>query len=323
MSPRNPCRRGFTLIELLVVIAIIAILIALLLPAVQQAREAARRTECKNKLKQLVLAAHNFHDVHRKFPWTYYDDRYATDSYGWSWIANMLPYIEQKALYDQIQLGRGTRPLHMNQSVGGRRLRQNVITALRCPSDISAELGTSIANGFSANGGSALTSYKGVTGSNWDHNPNRVLNPGNSRDGLNRGNGIFDRFMDFRNRNTAFTQRTDSRNNTTAIRDVTDGTSNTFMIGESSNDWATHTGFWGHFNHSVGTCAIPPNFKQANGTRYGRGSWQQNYSFHSFHPGGVQFAMADGAVVFVNDNINIAVYRGLATKQGSEPVQMP
>jgi prepilin-type N-terminal cleavage/methylation domain-containing protein len=324
MSGRQRCR-GFTLIELLVVIAIIAILIALLLPAVQQAREAARRTECKNKLKQLVLAAHNFHDVNKKFPFTYYDGDFSGNSRGWSWIANMLPYIEQQALYDQIGLGGSSTgaPLQMNATpTGGTQLQQVVLTAVRCPSDVAPEIATGVAN---ISGNVAVTSYKGVTGSNWAWGGLNISNPGGQNHGLDRGNGIFDRFMDQRNNNNTFftTDPTAAQENFTAIKDVTDGTSNTLMIGESSNAWATHTGFWGFFNHSVSTCAHPPNFKQANGTMWGRGDWGNNYTFHSYHPGGVQFALGDGAVVFVNDNITIAIYRGLATKQGSEVVSLP
>src|SRR5690606_11059380 len=101
--------QGFTLIELLVVIAIIAVLVALLLPAVQQAREAARRTQCRNHLKQLVLALHNYHDVHSAFPPGYIDafdsngDIRQFDDFGcgWSWAANLLPQLEQAPLFEQ------------------------------------------------------------------------------------------------------------------------------------------------------------------------------------------------------------------------------
>ena len=90
-------RRGFTLIELLVVIAIIAILVALLLPAVQQAREAARRASCKNNLKQIGIALHNYHDVHRSFP---FGGRSPTRNAGTSWRFGLLPFLEQNAIFD-------------------------------------------------------------------------------------------------------------------------------------------------------------------------------------------------------------------------------
>ncbi len=98
-------KRGFTLVELLVVIAIIGILIALLLPAIQAAREAARRATCINKLKQIGLATHNFHDSYKKFPSTQYSSSISTNSgYGYSWLTYLLPYLEEQNLYDQLEI---------------------------------------------------------------------------------------------------------------------------------------------------------------------------------------------------------------------------
>ncbi|MCB1129315.1 MAG: DUF1559 domain-containing protein, partial [Verrucomicrobiae bacterium] len=122
-------RRGFTLIELLVVIAIIAILIALLLPAVQQAREAARRTECKNKLKQLGLALHNYHDTFRAFPAAFY--RGTTTSPGWGWGTMILPYIDQAPLYNQWVM---TVSYDNGQNQTARRTK---LAAYKCPSDLA------------------------------------------------------------------------------------------------------------------------------------------------------------------------------------------
>ena len=193
-------RSGFTLIELLVVIAIIAILIALLLPAVQQAREAARRSTCKNNLKQLGLAIHNFHDVFGEFPYCVDDGNYSPSSRGWSWIAMVLPQIDQAPLYKQIRLppkfGGTPIPRTFNDVVNGIRVRQNLIPALGCPSDpASGQLSTVVANSFGNNGGSAVTSYKGVSGCNWQWGGITIKNPGNNSNGLDHGNGIFDRYI--------------------------------------------------------------------------------------------------------------------------------
>ena len=122
-------RRGFTLIELLVVIAIIAILIALLLPAVQQAREAARRTQCKNNLKQLGLALHNYHDVHRCFP---FGHEGTTKSF--SAFSMLLPYLEQANVYNQIDFN---VPISHANNAGPLLIE---LPALRCPSDMANAL---------------------------------------------------------------------------------------------------------------------------------------------------------------------------------------
>ncbi|WP_166831952.1 DUF1559 domain-containing protein [Thalassoroseus pseudoceratinae] len=311
--PQRHRRSGFTLIELLVVIAIIAILIALLLPAVQQAREAARRTECKNKLKQLALACHNFHDVHDKFPYSIHDGQYNTSSRGWSWITQALPYLEQDNLHQEIKPGQGNTTMQMSATLNGQSVRYTILTAVRCPSDTADEISNSIANV----GNGAPTSYKGVSGSNWAWGDFNISQPGGSNHGLNRGNGMFDRRMEEHNGTI------NGDTNYTKFRDIVDGTSNTFMIGESSNELSSHTGFWGHFNHTTATCAIPPNYKQSNGDPWTRGDWPRNYSFHSFHPGIVQFAMADGTVFGISENIDIDVYRALATIKGKEVAAIP
>ncbi len=131
-------RRAFTLIELLVVIAIIAILVALLLPAVQQAREAARRSSCKNNLKQLGLAIHNYHDTYRTMPPGVVDD--FTDSI-WGWGALILPFVEQGPVYDALRVG--NIPLGVRMTPGNAldqlSVLQTPISTYRCPSDVGPE----------------------------------------------------------------------------------------------------------------------------------------------------------------------------------------
>lgn len=132
-------RSAFTLIELLVVIAIIAILIALLLPAVQQAREAARRTHCKSNLKQLGIALHNYHESHRTFPPGYVS---GSSPYAYGWGTMLLPYIEQKSLYDSLNFGSVTA------------MPQNALVMYQCPSD----------NELGGKATSSLTTAGGLTG---------------------------------------------------------------------------------------------------------------------------------------------------------------
>ncbi|MCA9202318.1 MAG: DUF1559 domain-containing protein, partial [Planctomycetales bacterium] len=293
------------------------------------AREAARRSSCSNNLKQLALACHNYHDTYKKFPPTTYDGQYNVNSRGFSWITKVLPFIEQQPLYDQIGVqlggnvsgtaGGGTSgmALRMDDLINGTRVRQMRLEPLRCPSDVTSELATVVANSFGASGGSATTSYKGVNGSNWGWGGLNISHNG-TNNGLDQGSGMFDRYMIHAGMNTW-----DANCKVINFAAVTDGTANTFMIGESSNRISEHTGCWLHFNHTSGSCAIPLNFKQPSGQFWPANDWGRNYSFHSFHPGGAQFALADASVRFVADTIDINIYRGLATIQQGEAVQVP
>lgn len=311
--------KGFTLVELLVVIAIIGILVGLLLPAVQAAREAARRMECSNNLKQLSLACHNYHDTYKKLPPTSCDGAYSVNSRGYSWITKVLPFIEQQGIYDGIGIQKGMSALRMNDTFNGKRIREIVLTSVRCPSDTAPELVTGnndvMHNGFGANSGSAPTSYKGVCGYNWGWGGVNINQPGGSNHGLERGNGAFDRRMITIN-------GTNGADNTTAFRSITDGTANTLLVGESSNNFCNHTGSWLHFNGTTGTCVFPVNYKQSNGNPWPKKDWTRTYSFHSYHPGGAQFGIADGSVRFVAETMDLKNYRALATIAGGEPVQL-
>jgi prepilin-type N-terminal cleavage/methylation domain-containing protein/prepilin-type processing-associated H-X9-DG protein len=336
MLSRNRHRRGFTLVELLVVIAIIGILIALLLPAVQAAREAARRSQCTNNLKQLALAAHNHLDSKGTFPRNG-SEKHVLDSHNrgadglgtgccglnaprWSWIARTLPFMELDSLYKQANI-----PFdRINISAQTLAVIAIPLPGTTCPSDPSnPRIRTDGANTDGQR--AAMTSYKGVAGSNWgtDHfgTTQQDVNfstlyrhPANGtpaqQNGLERGDGIF--------------WRADIRSGKMAMSNIRDGSSNTYMIGEDMgiycrwNEWAAPNG-------ACGTCAIPPNVGNkipdpdlGYDTAAKIGRWPTRYSFRSAHPGGLSFAMADGSVRFVSEQIPLQIYRALASRAGGE-----
>jgi prepilin-type N-terminal cleavage/methylation domain-containing protein len=324
-------RRAFTLIELLVVIAIIAILIGLLLPAVQKVREAANRSTCSNNLKQLALGCHSYHDVFGSLPRNgdqfdlkeSHDNIYfpgvGTGCCGpaaprWSWIARMLPHIEQ----DNLMAEAGIPINKLSQSKYTLAAIATDLKVVTCPSDLSPRVRTTTANleGFQL----AVTNYHGVSGSNWgtdayptDSNfntPYRNQGTNGSYNGLERGDGIF--------------WRADIRSGNLKISSITDGTSNTFMIGEDVPELNAHNA-WCYSNGANSTCAIPPNTgvtiptgSSKSLTPSDSGNWPERYSFRSRHPGGLQFAYADASVHFIQDSIPLLTYRQLATIKGGE-----
>jgi len=306
-------RRAFTLVELLVVIAIIGVLVALLLPAVQAAREAARRTQCVNNLKQLAIAVHNFHDTHQKFPQN--GSKFSQGSgtccteFSWSWIARSLPFFEQQPLFTEA--GIDDKSMKNNPSIAKN------IKSLFCPSDVALLPSNSPSKTRSDmqiwdHGPEALSNYKGVTGANWCWGNWPFLGTNGSCDcfyqnGTGLGDGIF-----FRT-DILFRQR---------MAEITDGTSNTLMVGEDVPEYSAWCG-WAYSNHAVGTCAIPPNVNLNK--QFGVAptwNWENTYSFRSRHPNGLQFALADGSVRFLRANIDLAIYRAAATTQGGEVVNL-
>jgi prepilin-type N-terminal cleavage/methylation domain-containing protein len=286
-------RSGFTLIELLVVIAIIAVLIALLLPAVQQARESARRTQCKNNLKQLGLALHNFHDTLGHFP-TGGSNPWATIGYngtsladsptlGVGWLVQILPYIEQSTLY------RVTDPTVL---IAGK------VPPYFCPSRRAA---TSYLYG---SGMRALNDYAACTPADSPNSWDQFWYGGNGTIPVNAPYmGVI-----VRNSNSVAPIRYSN------LKDVTDGSSNTIMIGEKwvpvamygGGHWADDCGFTDGWDpDTVRTTGYPMGSDSISGASY------DGYQFGSQHVGGVQFCLADGSVRFISRNIDVTLFNNL------------
>lgn len=291
---------GFTLVELLVVIAIIGILVGLLLPAVQAAREAARRMQCSNNLKQLGLGLLNYESANKRFPMGY-SDFLATNAAlrdgGWSWMTYILPYIEQNALYGQLDTK--LHPYGTVSTPANIAAMSMPIATFRCPSDIApltAANNSGNANGIAA---IAITSYCGVLGSfdgQWcvvSGNVN-VVGP--------RNHGLL----------TVNTSR--------KIGEITDGTSNTFGVGEVSwrpldanGDGSVRQFILGNITTAGGPLCTnngPGNngaHLHLRATRHKLNgpyaSGAKHKAFHSYHTGGANFVMIDGSVQFVSDAI--------------------
>jgi len=344
MSPAaaRRARCGFTLVELLVVIAIIGILIALLLPAVQAAREAARRGQCANNLKQVGLALHNYHTVHGMLP---FGSGYPIDTQrAGTWAAFILPQIERQNHFDQFDFTRG-----MRDPVNEPAVTTPVPTYL-CPSDPQSTdpvlegrgdcgqnpYGTAQTNPFA----SAMLSYPGCMGpTDVDgcpfcppnmQRPSRVGDPTNwccqgcnlgswghvgrcrQPDGSTQPHGSFAGVIARYPKGIKFLQ-------------ILDGQTNTFMVGETL---PAHYIWNGAFcpNFPVSSTNIPINTMVTdNGVHGGHGPnfWASTSGFKSLHPGGAQFAMADASVHFVMETIDFQLYNELGTRAGNEPVSLP
>ncbi len=292
--PRNSqLRTGFTLIELLVVIAIIAILLALLLPAVQKAREAARRTQCRNNLKQLGIALHNYHDTHNILPpqvisseWDVLSPVHGFPTGWWSWRARLLPMIEQSAMYV------GMDSLKHDSVAGMDTYSAYLATSLpiyRCPTDPNSEKRYTEHFPWSSGPISiAIANFFGIRGST-EHVP---------------GDGMFP-----------------ARNIAVRFRDVTDGLSNTFMLGERAADDNAYWGWWSMGTGEDGEGFLDFVLHCGEGLRPGLSSDPADLShFWSVHDGGAFFMMGDGSVQFLSYSIDFGTFQALGSRNGGEVI---
>lgn len=295
--------KGFTLVELLVVIAIIAVLIALLLPAVQQAREAARRTQCKNNLKQIGLAFHNYADLHKILPPGYVSAFTPTGDDlgpGWGWAAMLMPQLDQSPAYQLIDFSSGI------ESPTNSTIRLKTFSMFLCPSDDAR--GQWPAKRYDPSTGAPLNVICDVGSANY------VGMYGISEPGVD-GEGLF-----FRNSKVSFA-------------DITDGLSQTISVGERSHRLgeATWTGSItgallagdpsdgvGQIVPEHGSGMVLGHAGEGHGPGDPRSDANQFYSRHS--SGGVHFLFADGHVSFLGSSMDYHAYLALATRAGGEVV---
>jgi prepilin-type N-terminal cleavage/methylation domain-containing protein len=342
---RNSCKRrrqgGFTLVELLVVIAIIGVLVALLLPAVQAAREAARRMSCGNNLRNIGLAVLNYENSKKHLPYSisqWPEDKDANGAWigppggkmatsnggpgysGRGWMVEILPQMEQQAMYNGIMAGLKTPKGKMDwadprgangQGMSAPDIRQYVSDQrpwYSCPSDDTATLSEKQFRWTPVP--VATCSYKGVLGDTVVWSDFTSHQDGTKPDCHNNAGGCNGLFW----RTTYFSP--------VELKSVTDGTSNTFAIGESVVGQDFHSaalfadGDWA-------SCNVPLNFFLIGVSEQEIiDQWYQMRGFRSVHPGGAQFALADGSTQFVQEGIDHKVYRAFSTRNGEESASL-
>lgn len=342
---------GFTLVELLVVIAIIGILVALLLPAVQAAREAARRSQCGNNLKQLGLALQNFHDTYQRLPPGGATDQpphgTANSAWGSSWMVYILPYIEHGNMFDKFNFGGGSG-WGTNAANNTAAAKNSIIASYVCPSSPLPN----ICRSPNSNGPIMAASYVGMSGAVDGLIPgyteSRINTPGSSAGccsgGIISGGGAL------------------IPSGMLSLASLTDGTSNTMVVGEVSDFLVTADGSKRDYRSSgqhgfiigwrattsppsVGnggdnrtfnmvTLRYPINLKKRTGT--GWPDWpgncgadgmcdnaSSNTPLVSAHPNGVQVAIADGSVRFISQTTALDVVARIATRDDGQPVTLP
>lgn len=318
-------RRGFTLIELLVVIAVIAILVALLLPAVQQAREAARRTQCRNHLKQIGLAVHNYHDATSGLPIAGFNSGNSSPS----WFVHLLPYLDQAAVYDSLRFeGTDFGGLH------GVDHNWQILTKLRVPGLLcpSSPMPETTSRNISSK--PTKTAYPSAPDTYTVQTANYVGLSGVWTDG---GPGTWTCYGGMGTGGTIVPAG--KLNSILRFRDVTDGTSNTMMAAEQSGwyagtqdrrssrswggAWSGGTNAWTWcsngsspppFNEYANTVTLRYPINAANLPWWALVELRPNLPLTSAHAGGVQILLADGSVRFASENINWSTLRNLVIR---------
>lgn len=325
--------RAFTLVELLVVIAIIGVLVALLLPAIQAAREAARRTECSNKLKQQALALHGYHDVYKVFPagtLLMGPNNYTQGLRPWP--VAILPYLEQESLYslwDSSVAG-----VYPGANNGNRTVRQTHLDVFTCPSSgiNSTQLYRPFHDG-NLNETYAPSSYVGVSGKAYGHMsdcPDRC--------------GTWDWYPDYQNLvNNQYTAwrgilhivvadgiPANLRLSCESFATIRDGASNTLMLGERHlpDDEPRYAAFWACPIGAYTMGALLPNSWMlrtvyVNQCNAGYPGYKCTRGFGGYHPGGLNWALGDASVRFISDTVNMELLMDLASVAGGEMAQLP
>jgi prepilin-type N-terminal cleavage/methylation domain-containing protein len=335
-------KHGFTLVELLVVIAIIGMLVALLLPAVQMAREAARRAQCTNNMRQLGLAMHNHHDTKQEFPAAWLGYEYKTDAAGdkirptdgelrnlppqalgdpgWSWAAEILPFVEQSAVYANF--------VNLDLSVTDDEnevARTTVISLFRCPSDRIDKSAFTIAE------------FEAMHGEEHEHEHEDEEHEEHDIDNMSFAAASYvasfgtadteeaeehaDEHEEEEHADEHKVFATDGafyHNSFLTFTDFSDGTSNTLIIGERSSRIGKQT--W--VGMPAGDGCFPTLVVGSTHDTFGK----QNGSSHGFsseHPGGANFVFGDTTVHFLSDTIDTDILKALSTRNGNESVSIP
>lgn len=291
--------RAFTLVELLVVIAIIGILVALLLPAIQAARAAALRTQCKNNTKQIGLGLFNYVDSFKKYP---YSD---ITKNKYSWLVRMLPFVEETSTAKALDMSKAS-----TDTVNVQYL-QNTPSVFRCASDPLAE--ELYVEEFQGGTKFSQTNYASCQG-DYQNTTGVGLKPDYGNVYTTAGTGI----------NTPVRGIIGRYKWSATIRQIPDGMSKTFCFGECIGALSTCQSF---AIESFGTTAHPINYENesliASPPTNANARYDEATGFRSMHSGGAHFGMGDGSVHFIEENIDSTIYLGLASRAGGEVVSLP